>query len=318
MGSVESGVAAMEALRFIYPDASKAELAPMLQDMSSSASSEKGMEAGQAGEVVLVADYDEPGLPGSYSGGGDGGDDSGSGGRGRSRGAGGGGLSEIFSPANRRALVAGLGVVTLQQVTGQPSILYYAADIFEQAGMASYAAVLTGSFKLVMTLLSVVVVDKYGRRWLLLVGVSIMLFALAVMVAAFWGDTGEGGLNARTAAIIIGMFLYIGGYQVSFGPIAWLLISEIFPLGVRDQAISVAVFTNFAWNVLVSFFYPVIVDAFAGLFGEHYKLSAAFSIFFALALYSLHFINKHVPETKGLSLEQIEASLRRRGKGGDL
>ena len=72
-----------------------------------------------------------------------------------------------------------------------------------------------------------------------------VMAAEEVMVAAFWGDTGEGGLNARTAAIIIGMFLYIGGYQVSFGPIAWLLISEIFPLGVRDQAISVAVFTNF-------------------------------------------------------------------------
>ena len=220
------------------------------------------------------------------------------------------GLRGIFTAANRRALVAGLGLVTLQQVTGQPSILYYASSIFDDAGMAAYAAVLTGSFKLVMTLLSVVVVDKYGRRWLLLVGVSIMLFALAVMVGAFWGNSGDGGLNGRTVAIILGMFLYIGGYQVSFGPISWLLISEIFPLDVRDQAISVAVFTNFAWNVLVSFLYPVIVDGFASAFGEHYKLSAAFSIFFVLTAYSLHFIKKHVPETKGMTLEQIDAFLK--------
>ena len=317
---------AMDALRFVYPDASKAELAPMLEEMvvgreqqqrrpsqrtveeGGGSSSSYGGEARDDGAsparsaAVICSSGDDYADHADDAAGASAADDRG--------GSGGGGLREIFSPANRRALVAGLGVVTLQQVTGQPSILYYASSIFAEAGMASYAAVLTGSFKLVMTLLSVVVVDKHGRRWLLFVGVGIMLFALAVMVAAFWGDTGEGGLNFRTAAIIIGMFLYIGGYQVSFGPIAWLLISEIFPLGVRDQAISVAVFTNFAWNVLVSFSYPVVIDAFAGLVGEHYKLSAAFSIFFALTLYSLHFINKHVPETKGLSLEQIEEFLK--------
>merc|ERR1711871_1167580 len=106
------------------------------------------------------------------------------------------------------------------------------------------------------------------------------------------------------------MFLYIGGYQVSFGPVAWLLISEIFPLDVRDQAISVAVFTNFAWNLVVSFLYPVIVELFGSLFGDDYKLSAAFLIFLFLTLFSLHFINRYVPETKGLTLQQIQSFLR--------
>jgi hypothetical protein len=69
----------------------------------------------------------------------------------------------LFTEKNRRALVAGLGVVTLQQITGQPSVLYYAASIFEEAGISSYAAVLTGAFKLAATLGSGVVVDKYGE-----------------------------------------------------------------------------------------------------------------------------------------------------------
>jgi MFS family permease len=147
--------------------------------------------------------------------------------------------------------------------------LYYAAGIFKAAGIESYAAVLTGAFKLVMTLLSVVVVDKYGRRWLLFVGISIMLAALIVLTSAFHGyepvnddddDSVDGsGFTPRTLAIVLGMFLFIGGYQVSFGPIAWLLISEVFALDVRDSAIAVAVQANFFWNLVVSFGYPTLV-----------------------------------------------------------
>ena len=147
--------------------------------------------------------------------------------------------------------------------------MYYAAGIFKAAGIESYAAVLTGAFKLAMTMLSVVVVDKYGRRWLLFVGISIMLAALVVLTLAFHGyepvddddrnSSDSDGLTARTLAIVLGMFLFIGGYQVSFGPIAWLLISEVFALDVRDAAIAVAVQTNFFWNLVVSFGYPTLV-----------------------------------------------------------
>lgn len=229
----------------------------------------------------------------------------------------------IFSRTYRRALVAGLGIVTLQQVTGQPSILYYTNQIFDDAGLASYAAVLTGAFKLIATLGSVAVVDRYGRRWLLFVGVSVMLVALAIMTTAFAGyhrstddddDDDDGGAHftPRSAAIIIGMFIYIGGYQVSFGPIAWLLISEIFPLEVRGEAIALAVQSNFGWNLIVSFCYPLIVQGFASVFGEDYSYCAAFSVFGALTVYSLWFIYWHVPETKGLTLEEIATMLRRR------
>jgi len=223
----------------------------------------------------------------------------------------------LFTQKNKRALIAALGVVTLQQVTGQPSVLYYAAEIFDSAGISSYAAVLTGCFKLCATLGSVVVVDKFGRRWLLLVGISIMFLALTLMCFAFYGykpatdDDGDDGdgITTRTAIIIVGMFLYIGGYQVSFGPIAWLLISEIFAIDVRDQAIAIAVQFNFGWNLAVTFLYPVIVDGLGSWLGVRHEYTAAFGIFDILTLYSIYFVYQYVPETKGLSLEQIEQLL---------
>jgi len=227
----------------------------------------------------------------------------------------GGQVASLFDRRYRKCLVAGVGVVILQQVTGQPSILYYANTIFKEAGMSSYAAVLTGVFKLFATLGSVVLVDKYGRRFLLFVGVGVMLVALVVMTVVFAGyevtddDTSNDddiSLDWKTVTIIIGMFAYIGGYQLGFGPIAWLLISEVFPLEVRGQAVAFAVQNNFAWNLVVSLLYPVLIDEFGTAFGNDYKYCAGFAIFAVLTLYALLFIYRNVPETKGLSLEEIE------------
>lgn len=225
----------------------------------------------------------------------------------------------LFSSKYRVALVAGIGTVLLQQVTGQPSILYYANTIFADAGMDSYAAVLTGVFKLFATMGSVVAVDKYGRRSLLIVGVSVMLVALVIMTVAFAGYETSGdddkadddGTNIgwRTVTIIICMFTYIGGYQIGFGPIAWLLISEIFPLEVRGQAVAVAVQTNFFWNLVVTFVYPVLVQALGDLLGDSYGYAAGFAIFAFLTAYSVNFVYFHVPETKGLTLEEIDRLL---------
>ena len=148
----------------------------------------------------------------------------------------------LFSQRYRKALVAGIGVVFLQQLTGQPSVLYYANSIFDDVGIAAAATVGTGAFKLVATLTTTFMVDRFGRRPLLLTGISMMLAALALITWAFYGysssdddaddgaDDDGGSLTPKQGIIIFSMFLYIGGYQVGFGPIAWTLISEIFPL----------------------------------------------------------------------------------------
>lgn len=133
------------------------------------------------------------------------------------------------------------------QITGQPSVLYYASQIFERAGFASGqeaagVSVLLGAFKLVMTLIAVATVDKLGRRPLLLGGVSGMVVALLLLTAAQGGvelaaaaggagAAATGGVSAAWVSAIA-LLLYVGCYQVSFGPISWLIVGEVFPLAV--------------------------------------------------------------------------------------
>ena len=179
--------------------------------------------------------------------------------------------TRLTSAATWPALVAGVGVVFLQQVTGQPSVLYFANSIFVDVGLSTVASIGVSAFKLVATVASTVAVDKYGRRVLLLTGCTLMLIALLMLGTAFlfpytgaqdchgisveascpdtcsWQSTcGESceaagfdpsdctccdvsGINLQKGFVLGSMFLYIGGYQVGFGPIAWLLIAEIFP-----------------------------------------------------------------------------------------
>jgi sugar porter (SP) family MFS transporter len=234
-------------------------------------------------------------------------------------GAGGGGRAWFLQPRYRRPLVVGLSLVTLQQLTGQPSVLYYAASIFRAAGFAgddgARVAVGLGAFKLVMTLAAVALVDRAGRRPLLLGGVSGMTAALAVLAWAS-ARAGEGaGLPPDAAAAgaaaaaagapcsaalvsVAALLLYVGCYQLSFGPISWLLVGELFPLGRRGAAIAAAVLTNFGTNALVSLALPQLQSALGP--------SATYASFAAMGVVAVAVINAIVPETRGKTLEEIE------------
>jgi len=133
----------------------------------------------------------------------------------------------IWDPSRRAPLVAGVGIIALQQVTGQPSVLSYAAAIFQDFGLADTASVLLAAFKLVATLCAVVTVEKFGRRNLLFAGCSLMLAGLIVLAAMPGGEAS--GFGAK-GVILTAMVVYIAGYQVGFGPIGWVIISEVFPL----------------------------------------------------------------------------------------
>ncbi|KAJ0555869.1 putative major facilitator, sugar transporter, major facilitator superfamily [Helianthus annuus] len=192
------------------------------------------------------------------------------------------------------------GLVLFQQITGQPSVLYYAASIFQTAGFsaasdATRASIFLGLLKLVMTGVAVLVVDKLGRRPLLLGGVSGIAIALFLM-GSFYSY-----LSGVPAVAVVALLVYVGCYQISFGPIGWLMISEIFPLRLRGRGLSIAVLVNFGANALVAFaFSPLQTLLGAG---------PLFFIFGGIAVASLVFIFFIVPETKGLTLEEIEAKL---------
>ncbi|KAL3683388.1 hypothetical protein R1sor_001410 [Riccia sorocarpa] len=210
-------------------------------------------------------------------------------------------FGELFQGnLNRKALFIGGGLVFLQQVTGQPSVLYYAASILQSAGFSAAAdatnvSVILGTFKLVMTCVAVLYVDKTGRRPLLIGGVSGIVLALLLLAAYYSFASG-------VPALAVGaLLLYVGSYQVSFGPISWLMVSEVFPLRTRGKALSLTTLINFTANALVAFAFAPLQD----LVG----VSATFLLFGAVGIGALFFVISQVPETKGLSLEQIEAKL---------
>lgn len=211
-----------------------------------------------------------------------------------------GSFLEVFQGPSLKAFIIGGGLVLFQQITGQPSVLYYAGPILQSAGFSAAAdatrvSVVIGLFKLAMTWIAVLKVDDLGRRPLLIGGVSGIALSL-FLLSAYYKFLGGSPLVAVAA-----LLLYVGCYQISFGPISWLMVSEIFPLRTRGRGISLAVLTNFGSNAIVTF-------AFSPL-KEFLGAENLFLLFGAIALLSLLFVVVIVPETKGLSLEEIESKI---------
>ncbi|KAG2544835.1 hypothetical protein PVAP13_9KG384865 [Panicum virgatum] len=211
-----------------------------------------------------------------------------------------GNIWEVFEGASLKAFSIGGGLVLFQQITGQPSVLYYAASILQTAGFsaasdAARVAIYIGLFKLLMTGVAVLKVDDLGRRPLLIGGVGGIALSL-FLLAAYYKI-----LNNFPFVAVGALLLYVGAYQVSFGPISWLMVSEIFPLRTRGRGISLAVLTNFGSNALVTF-------AFSPL-QEFLGPENIFFLFGAIAVLALVFVILNVPETKGLSLEEIESKI---------
>ncbi|KAH9661567.1 D-xylose-proton symporter-like 3 [Citrus sinensis] len=211
-----------------------------------------------------------------------------------------GSFLELFQGPNLKAFIIGGGLVLFQQITGQPSVLYYAGPILQSAGFSAAAdatrvSVVIGVFKLVMTWIAVAKVDDLGRRPLLIGGVCGIALSL-LLLSAYYKILGGFPLVAVSA-----LLLYVGCYQISFGPISWLMVSEIFPLRTRGRGISLAVLTNFGSNAIVTFAFSPLKE----LLGAE----NIFLLFAAIAFLAVLFIVRTVPETKGLSLEEIESKI---------
>ena len=216
---------------------------------------------------------------------------------------------EVFSPTLRRALWVGVGLAILQQVTGINAIIYYANEIFAEAGFttaeeqAKATLYAVGAVNVLATLIAVAWVDRFGRRPLLLsglVGMCLSLAAVGVSFAALENQP-EGGATSTTVGgivTVIALVVFIASFAFSMGPIVWTLISEIYPNRVRGRAISVATAVNWLAAFLVAQFFLSVVDA----IGE----STTFLLFSALCIVSFVFVWRLVPETKGRSLEEIQ------------
>lgn len=217
----------------------------------------------------------------------------------------GGRLRELLSPAYRLALIIGLLLPFLSQVSGINAIIYYGPRILEQAGFALGDAfggqVIIGIVSIIFTVAAILTVDRWGRKPLLMLGVSVAVAALVLIGVLFNLDITEGPW------ILSLILIYIAGFAYSFGPVCWIIIGEIYPTAIRGRAMSLATLALWSGTFLVGQLTPVMLDGIGP--------AGTFWIFALLCSPTLWLTRKLIPETKGKSLEAIEQYWKSKASG---
>jgi sugar porter (SP) family MFS transporter len=210
---------------------------------------------------------------------------------------------ELLSPKVRPALIIGVALAVFQQITGVNTVIYYAPTLLQGAGLGSSSAILAevcvGGVNVILTIIAVWLMDRVGRRPLLLIGTSGMLIGLLTVASAFLG--GDHLTGARAVIAIIGLMWFQGSFAIGLGPVFWLLIAEIYPLKVRGTAMSVATIANWGADFVVTISFLTLLNAISGV--------GTFLLFALLTLIALVYFHVKVPETKGQSLQTIESEL---------
>jgi sugar porter (SP) family MFS transporter len=214
-----------------------------------------------------------------------------------------GSYRDLISPRVRPLVMVGVMLAVFQQITGINTVIYYAPTLLQGAGLGNNAALLAnvvnGAVNVGMTVVAIWLLDKAGRRPLLLSGTAGMAVGMAIVGCSFiGGSTLHGGL---AIVAIAGLLIYTGSFAIGLGPVFWLLIAEIYPLKIRGAAMSVASTANWAANFVVTVSFLTLLGAIGG--------SGAFFLFGFLTLVALAYFWRKVPETKGRSLQEIERDL---------
>jgi sugar porter (SP) family MFS transporter len=212
---------------------------------------------------------------------------------------------DIFDPAARPALIIGVGAALMNALVGVAAVIYYSTDVFRAAGIGGpeIASLAVGAVNTLMTGVAVALIARYRRRPLLLAGLSGIVASLVV--------AGVGLLLPSSSATgwitVIGLLGFIASFAISAGPIAWLIVAEVFPLAIRGRAASFATSTNWAANLVLVLVFPLVV----GTPGVPERVGLAFLAYAAISAGFIVFVARLVPETKDRTLEQIEADLTR-------
>lgn len=227
----------------------------------------------------------------------------------------GGRVRDLFAPNLKLPLVIGIGLAILQQVTGVNTVVYYAPTIFKGAGLDSNVAAIAatvglGVVNVIMTIVAIYLLDRIGRRPLLLWSAAGMSVALAVLGLGFAIGRGpdEGGVLGLVTGV--SLMVFIGFFAVGLGPVFWLLIAEIYPIKLRAVAMSVATVANWGANFIVAATFLTLASAIGG--------AGIFWLYAFMGIVTWFFVWRLVPETKGKTLEEVEAlfaeqARRRRG-----
>lgn len=206
------------------------------------------------------------------------------------------GVRELLKPGLRKALAVGVGLSVFGQFTGVNIVIYYGPTVLEGAGFALDSAVqfqvLIGFINLIFTIIALLKIDSWGRRPLLIGGMSSVFISLCGIGLLFVTGVASGIWT------VVLLCIYIASLALSINAVIWVLIGEIYPTHIRGRAMSIATFANWATNFTAAFLFPWYVS--------HVGMGAGFFTFAGFCLAGTIFFYKLVPETKGKSLEEIE------------
>ena len=208
-----------------------------------------------------------------------------------------------------KAMLLGVLLMAFQQLSGINTVIYYSGTIFKAAGMGNPAVgtILVGVINVLATIIALVMVDRYGRKVLLYSGLIIEIITLGVIGTLFlYMPLGTAG----QITMVVATLLFIVGFAYSWGPIAWVICAEVFPLEGRDFGMTITTASNWIVNWIVVRFSLSIMHS--------WSPTALFYIFTACCIAGLFFTKMFVPETKGTSLEEIEINLKNGVKLKDL
>lgn len=210
----------------------------------------------------------------------------------------------LKSPWLLSTIIIGSVFALLQQLIGINAIIYYAPSIFAQAGLEDSASILStvgiGTVNVLVTIVAIFIIDKIDRKKLLIIGNIGMVASLLLMSLLIWLI----GVNSAVWIIMICLTAFIIFFGISWGPVLWVMLPELFPMRARGAATGIAALVLSIGSLLVAQLFPMLVEVL--------KVQQVFLIFAVIGIIALIFVIKFLPETRGRSLEEIEADLRKR------
>lgn len=210
---------------------------------------------------------------------------------------------DLAVPWVRRIVFIGIGIAIVQQITGVNSIMYYGTEILKNAGFETKAALIgniaNGLISVLATFVGIWLLGKVGRRPMLLTGLIGTTTAL-LLIGIF--STVLEGSTALPYVVLSLTVTFLAFQQGAISPVTWLMLSEIFPLRLRGLGMGFTVFCLWIVNFFIGLLFPVLLDKIG--------LSNTFYIFVAFGIISITFVKKFLPETRGLTLEQLEHNFR--------
>jgi MFS transporter, SP family, xylose:H+ symportor len=210
----------------------------------------------------------------------------------------------FFVRQNRKVILLAVAIAAFNQLSGINAILYYAPDIFRMAGAGDNAAALQsvgiGLVNLIVTMAALTVIDRIGRRKLMLVGSIGYLVSLGSLAIVFFAFNGQFS-GFSSILVLAGLVVFIAAHAFGQGSVIWVFISEIFPNRIRGRGQSLGSLTHWVFAAVVSYAFPGIAALLGG--------GMAFTLFFLCMVGQLIWVLRVMPETKNVPLEEMEANL---------